>query len=261
MKFRILFTTLIIFCFLGQSSAAVSLIMPHRSGNNGTQITIPVKVKDYLNIIGTQGTIDFNPAILSYVSTTVGSLGGISFGTTQVATGQLTFQWYDGTLAGVSLADSSTIFAITFNIIGSASQMSALAFTSTPTTIEIVNTSFATEAVTLVNGSVTVNSTVGIDNAPWHSSAQPLLLQNTPNPFSTGTSINFILPEDNTATITIFNIVGEKVFESSQWLYKGEHRLFWNAQDASGASLDNGIYFYRLQSGSFSATKKMNLTH
>lgn len=158
-----LFGIFLLIFFLGYAQAlgSVSLIMPQRSGLNGTQITIPVKVKDFSNIISTQGTIQFDPAIVSYVSVQNFGLPGMnaaSFGTTQTATGKLAFTWFDGTLLGVSLADSTTIFSITFNIIGTAGQTSALSFISVPTPIEIVDNNFAIQTAVLVDGSISVQS-------------------------------------------------------------------------------------------------------
>jgi hypothetical protein len=140
--------------------ASVSLIMPHRSGASGTQITIPVKVKDFSNIISAQGSIQWNPAIVSFVSVQnygLPSMSAGNFGTTQTSSGKLTFSWFDNTLAGISVSDSSTIFSITFTITGSAAQVSNLNFISTPTPVEIVNNAYVTQTTLTVNGSITVS--------------------------------------------------------------------------------------------------------
>jgi hypothetical protein len=149
--------------FQNTSFANVSLILPHMSGANGTQVTVPVKVSDFDNIISVQGTIQFDPAIITYVSTQNYGLPGMNssnFGITQVGSGKLTFSWFDGSLAGVTLADSTVIFSITFNIIGSSGQTSALSFINAPTLMEVVNKFLLVETLTLVDGSVQVQSIV-----------------------------------------------------------------------------------------------------
>ena len=164
MKKLLLFFTLI-FVISVSAISSVTLILPDLNGQNGTQITVPVKVKDFQNIISTQGTIQFDPAIVSYVSVQPFGLSGMnssSFGTTGVGTGKLTFSWYDGTLEGVSLSDSSVIFSITFNITGTNSQISLLTFENTPTIIEIVDNLFNTLTTILDNGSITVQNSTSI---------------------------------------------------------------------------------------------------
>jgi hypothetical protein len=163
MKRKLIFITLLFFVLAFNASSSVSLILPNKSGANGTQVTVPVKVKDFLNIISAQGTIQFDQTILSYVSIQQYGLPGMNsgnFGISQVGSGKITFSWFDGTLAGVTLADSTTIFSITFNIIGTNGQVSPLNFISVPTTLEIINNTFTPETVMSVNGSVTVQSIV-----------------------------------------------------------------------------------------------------
>jgi|GEM_PF-3563792 len=163
MKFKLIVSSLIIFCFIVNSIASVSLIMPHRSGNNGTQITIPVKVKDFQDIISAQGTIQFDQTILSFVSIQQYGLPDMNagtFGTSQAGSGKLTFAWFDNSLTGIDAADSTTIFSITFNIIGTGGQVSNLSFVNSPALLEIVDITYTPQTVITSNGSVTVTSIV-----------------------------------------------------------------------------------------------------
>ena len=80
------------------------------------------------------------------------------------------------------------------------------------------------------------------------------LAQNYPNPFNPTTSIAFSLPMASDYTLTIFNVSGQTIqtFEGAN--EAGNVVLDWDAND-----LASGIYFYRLDAGSFSETKKMVL--
>ncbi|MBK7141798.1 MAG: T9SS type A sorting domain-containing protein [bacterium] len=80
------------------------------------------------------------------------------------------------------------------------------------------------------------------------------LNQNYPNPFNPETVISFALPNASDYTLTIYNVTGQKVAEFSGAAEAGIEEVRWNA--TSNAS---GIYFYKLNAGSFSATKKMVL--
>jgi len=80
------------------------------------------------------------------------------------------------------------------------------------------------------------------------------LAQNYPNPFNPATSIPFSLPQNSDYTLTIFNVSGQTIatFEGAE--QAGEVVVEWDA-----TNLASGIYFYRLDAGTFSQTKKMVL--
>jgi plastocyanin len=79
--------------------------------------------------------------------------------------------------------------------------------------------------------------------------------QNYPNPFNPSTKISFAIPSNEFVTLKIFNELGKEV-ESlvSSKLSAGTYEADWNA-----ANLNSGVYYYRLQAGSFSQTRKMLL--
>lgn len=79
------------------------------------------------------------------------------------------------------------------------------------------------------------------------------LSQNYPNPFNPSTTINFGLPEDSKVTIRIYDNTGRQISTlADAFKTKGYYSLVF---DASG--LASGIYFYRIEAGSFASTKKM----
>ena len=81
------------------------------------------------------------------------------------------------------------------------------------------------------------------------------LEQNYPNPFNPNTTIKYNLDKPNYVKLTIFNLKGQEIetivngFQTS-----GEYEINWQAE-----GLPSGIYFYRLQVGDFSETKKLVL--
>ena len=81
------------------------------------------------------------------------------------------------------------------------------------------------------------------------------LFQNYPNPFNPSTIIKFELKEDSHVSLSIYNIIGQKVSEliNSQ-LSAGVYNILFNADN-----LSSGIYFYELKAGSYSSIKKMEL--
>lgn len=81
------------------------------------------------------------------------------------------------------------------------------------------------------------------------------LEQNFPNPFNPTTSISFHIPSRTFVSLKVFDILGREVaILISEELLAGDHSAHW---DATG--FPSGTYFYRLQSGSYSETKKLIL--
>ena len=81
------------------------------------------------------------------------------------------------------------------------------------------------------------------------------LSQNYPNPFNPVTTIQFSLPSKSFASLKIFDVLGKEVtILISEKLPAGEYSRQWN-----GAGLPSGVYFYRLQAGSITETKKLVL--
>lgn len=86
------------------------------------------------------------------------------------------------------------------------------------------------------------------------------LEQNHPNPFALfpKTIFAFALPRETEVRLEVFNVLGQRVcVVFAGKLAAGQHTIAWRGDDADGASLPPGIYFYRLQAGEFSATRKM----
>lgn len=81
------------------------------------------------------------------------------------------------------------------------------------------------------------------------------LMQNYPNPFNPNTLIKYSIPENSFATIKVFDSLGrEAVTLLNEEKQKGEYEI-----EFDGSCFSSGIYFYRLQTGNYSSTKKMIL--
>jgi hypothetical protein len=81
------------------------------------------------------------------------------------------------------------------------------------------------------------------------------LLQNYPNPFNPSTNISFSLPSRLFVSLKVFDLTGREVATIvSEEMPAGSYSRHWNA-----ARIASGIYFYHLQAGSYSETKKLVL--
>ena len=82
---------------------------------------------------------------------------------------------------------------------------------------------------------------------------------NYPNPFNPETNISFSLTakDAKNAKIEIFNIKGQKIRQYS--IFNLQSSIVWNGTDDTGKDVSSGVYFYRLNSGRYTSTKKMIL--
>lgn len=82
------------------------------------------------------------------------------------------------------------------------------------------------------------------------------LFQNYPNPFNPSTLINYQVPAYGYVSLKVFDIMGrEAATLVSRYQESGTYNVTFD-----GSKLVSGVYFYKLQAGSFVQTKKMILT-
>ncbi len=81
------------------------------------------------------------------------------------------------------------------------------------------------------------------------------LEQNYPNPFNPTTSISYSIPAKSDVSIKVFNNIGQLVTTLVNGVNEaGSHKVSWNA-----SSIASGVYFYTINAGDFTSTKKMIL--
>ncbi|MCU0642825.1 MAG: YCF48-related protein [bacterium] len=86
------------------------------------------------------------------------------------------------------------------------------------------------------------------------------LHQNQPNPFNPETSIGFELPVNAHVTLEIYNMLGQKIATLiDERRPAGFQKIIWNGKDDLGRQVGSGVYFYRIKSDRFEATRKLVL--
>jgi hypothetical protein len=79
--------------------------------------------------------------------------------------------------------------------------------------------------------------------------------QNYPNPFNPSTSISYELPSRSFVSLKMFDVLGREVATLvNEEKPAGTYSVTWDARNVA-----SGMYFYRLQAGSFTDTKKLIL--
>ena len=87
-----------------------------------------------------------------------------------------------------------------------------------------------------------------------------ILVQNYPNPFNPSTKIEFTIPVSENVRLVIYDVLGNQVSEMiNKTLNAGKYDYIWLGKNDDGIKVSAGIYFYRIEAGSFLKTKKMIL--
>lgn len=102
----------------------------------------------------------------------------------------------------------------------------------------------------------------GVDISPATGTGNPgivntpkeyKLCQNYPNPFNPFTRIGYEIPKNSFVKLSVFDALGREVSVLvNGFVNAGLHEAEFNAENIS-----SGVYFYRLETGSFTSTKQM----
>jgi len=79
------------------------------------------------------------------------------------------------------------------------------------------------------------------------------LEQSYPNPFNSSTTITYQLPAVSHVMLKVYDILGREVTTLvNETKYAGSYTVNWDA-----SRISSGVYFYRINAGRFTDTKKL----
>jgi hypothetical protein len=81
------------------------------------------------------------------------------------------------------------------------------------------------------------------------------LLQNYPDPFNPSTTIRYALPFATHVSLSVYNTLGQKIAQ----LVDAEQSAGYHEAVLRGDQLPSGLYFYRIEAGSFTGVRRMML--
>ncbi len=83
---------------------------------------------------------------------------------------------------------------------------------------------------------------------------------NYPNPFNPETTITYSVKEASPISIEIYNAKGQLVKTLvNEHKASGNYSVVWNGRDNNNQAVSSGVYFYKMQAGKYSSSKKMIL--
>ncbi len=98
-------------------------------------------------------------------------------------------------------------------------------------------------------------------DSPLNQIAGYMLNQNFPNPFNPCTTISFALQQPAVVSVSVFDISGRLMrrLVAESFMSSGSHQVIWDGVSATGEPAASGVYFYRLDTGSHSESRRMLL--
>ncbi|MCK4307320.1 T9SS type A sorting domain-containing protein [candidate division WOR-3 bacterium] len=101
---------------------------------------------------------------------------------------------------------------------------------------------------------------VGVEEIEDCQSSIFAFSQNSPNPVISETHIEYALPKTARVTLMIYDLTGRLVKTLvNEEIETGYHTVSWDGRDNSGKKVASGIYFYRMETDKFKATKKLTI--
>jgi len=86
------------------------------------------------------------------------------------------------------------------------------------------------------------------------------LEQNYPNPFNPSTVIRYSIIDPAPVSLKVYDTLGREIKSLvNEEQASGTYEVFWDGNDSMGNKVSTGVYFYRINAGEFSETRKMML--
>lgn len=191
------------------------------------EVSIEITSSNFNDVSGLQFTMEAEGLELTNVQAGALDVTAENFA---VVNGKVTSSWN----SSVAVSTDDVLFTLTF-----AGTSNTLAINSS-----------ITKAEAYVGSDLEI---VGIQLGAGATESDYTLLQNEPNPFNNVTVVGFTLPAESTATLTVYDVTGKVMTTVNGTYSKGYNEIELSKKDMS----TSGVLYYQLDSGDFTATKKM----
>lgn len=240
----------------GISFAQLTLTTESITVMSGDVIEVELKVSGFESMVSGQFMLNYDPAVLEYTS--VGTfnlqyLSAANFGTPpDLEDGNITFAWFDENLAGISVPDGTSIFTVTFNVIGAEGSSSLLDVNEDP------------EAMTMLefsdnSGIVMVTSEEGTVSVADPNSVRDVITNDfifypiSPNPIKETGMVTFQLNEPKETRLSIYDASGKLLYKHSQTYLNGQN----NFELTKNYFPTAGSYLIELNTGTSSGVQRV----
>lgn len=224
----------------GRSANTLGLGAKDATYEVGDIVRLPLTVTADAAVVGAQFTFDINSDVLEVVGieSEMISVDENNLGYTRE--GLVSFSWND--VNTVEFATGETLATLVL----AAKESGSIA-----NNINI--TSDVTAAAAFDSNLESMNVDFAIESREAATDKAFTVYQNKPNPFSDLTTVTFDLPKASDVNFVIFDLTGKVVKSQTAAYTAGTHSIIIDKADIAGS----GIYYYQLEAGEHTATKKM----
>ncbi|NUN09143.1 MAG: T9SS type A sorting domain-containing protein [Ignavibacteriaceae bacterium] len=211
------------------------------------RFTIPLEIKDAKNVFGIEGKINYDASVLSLVNASWGSAFSSMIKESKTGSGEFVFA--GASIQGINTEETDILY-LTFEFKNANFDRKT----------EIVLSSFRlNENDILSNSDKAVISPATGTESEYSLPEEYALHLNYPNPFNPSTTISYDLPEQEFVNLTVYDMLGAEVAVLVNEIRPaGKYEVRFDAV-REGKQLQAGVYFYRIQAGDFSVSRKMVL--
>lgn len=218
-----------------RSAETVTFNINERAVKAGEVVEIPVTATNFNEVFGYQFTTELNGLTVEAVES-----GSISVDESMYANlgGKFTMSWTD--VNGATVSNDAVLFTLKVKATSNTKLSEAIAMTSSVTEAEAyVGADFATADAKL--------------NVRGAEATGYALAQNEPNPFKAETVVRFSVPEATQVSFRVYDVTGKVLMNRFINAAKGDNAITLRKADLNAS----GIVYYQIESGDFTATKKM----
>lgn len=207
------------------------------------------------NVFGYQFTLEFDEKVLEFITFASGEVEGMTtnnFAFHRADEGVITTSW-DNTKNTLNNNNSTTttLFTLTFRAKTTAQLSEIFTINSRYTKAEAYHTNSNSVSEEISGVQLQFHNENGAEAAGEGIQ----LNQNSPNPFSTTTTIEFFFPKAGTGTLTVYDLSGRTLKVINGTFSEGHNAIVLNRSDLA----TSGVAFYRLETPFGTGTKKMIL--
>jgi len=196
------------------------------------EIRVPIRVKNFKEILGMQYTLNFNSKALQLKSIEPTALN-VDYGVSQSKDGKIAFLWNDAQLKPQTLPDGSVLFELVFTKLYTTFNEEDIVLSSDISAIEAWDANYQKHNIIKTIGK--------INSAPEFASKENW--QVSPNPTSGEVKVDLSLKSNKSIRFQLTNIDGRIVFQKEIEVVKGNSSNELNLSKQS--KLSAGIYFLK----------------
>ncbi|WP_235296354.1 T9SS type A sorting domain-containing protein [Portibacter marinus] len=221
-----------------RNARAINLEIVEQRYAPGEEVKVAFTSADFKEVYGYQFTLAFGKD-LDFVGFESGSLelSEANFGWNRLSEGLISTS-YDN-VKGVSTMAEEVLFTMIFK---------AKEVGTTASSIQI--NSRVTKAESYIGNGLEITD-IQLRTNTDQKEAGFVLYQNEPNPFKQLTNISFNLPEAGNASLRVYDVTGKTLYSQSGTYAKGLNTIQVKNLGSTG------VMYYQIESGEYTATKKM----